>query len=163
MWLKEVVLAPKSITDLGKWQEGGRVPRTAFYLSKPKNRSYRLGSYRWRVVQFTALGSAFRLLVAYHAGKEQFRAVLAVEHERDMSVLAQYEFHGTHPGWHVLATCDEEIEGVPRGIMRGPWQQRLPTARGYHRLQKFTAVDDDHALEIAAKKFRLWKREWQLL
>jgi hypothetical protein len=39
---------------------------------------------------------------------------LAIEDDRDMTVLASYEFHGTHPGWHLLATCDE-IATVPSG------------------------------------------------
>lgn len=138
------------------------MPRAAFPLSRPRNRSYRLGAFRWRIVCFEALEADFRLLIAYRADKEQYRAVLAQEHDRDMAVLAQYEFHGTHPGWHVLATC-KDIEDAPTGVMRHPWQRRFPGPRGYHRNVAFNISSDEHALAVAAKKFRLHLGEGQLL
>ena len=115
---------------------------------------YRLGAYRWRVIRFEAKEAAFRLLIAYRGDKEQYRAVLAIERERDMAVLAQYEFHGTHPGWHVLATCDD-VDDAPAGMMRHPWQRRLPRARTYHRRVDFRVSSDDKALALAAELFRL--------
>ena len=138
------------------------MPRTAFPLSRPRNRFYRLGTYRWRVVRFTALDAAFRLLIAYHSDKEQYRAVLAIEHERDMTVLAQYQFHGTHPGWHVLATC-EDVETAPSGVMRYPGQRRLPPARQFHRRVEFGIASDDHAVTKAAEFFRLHRVKEQLI
>lgn len=137
------------------------MPRTAFPLSKPRNRAYRLPSYRWRVVLFDALGLSFRLLIAYRTDKEQYRAVLAADYGRDMAVLAQYEFHGTHPGWHVLATCDE-IESAPTGMMRHPWQRRIPKARARSRRTVFRVTDDEHALTAAADFFRLHKKDGAL-
>lgn len=130
--------------------------RSAFPLSKPRNRAYRLPSFRWRVVCFDALGQSFRLLVAYNAGKEQYRAILAADYGRDMAVLAQYEFHGTHPGWHILASCDD-IKDAPVGMMRHPWQRRIPRARGRHNQTNFKIVNEDHALDRAASFFRLHK------
>tara|TARA_B100000315_G_C14445585_1_gene526650 strand:+ start:56 stop:511 length:456 start_codon:yes stop_codon:yes gene_type:complete len=149
------------VTDWGAWREGGKMPRTAFYLSKPRGRSYRLPSYRWRVVCFEALGKEFRLLIAYRTDKEQYRAVLAIDHGRDMAVLAQYEFHGTHPGWHVLATCDD-VESAPTGMMRHPWQRRIPKARGDHRKTAFRVANDDHALAVASDAFRLHRQKGNL-
>ena len=111
--------ADKTVSDWGKWQSGGM--GTAFPLSKRRQRFYRLGAaYRWRIVRFTAEGFTFRLLVAFNIAKEQYRAVLGLEHERDMSVLASYEFHGTHPGWHLHGSCGD-IEIIPQGSMRGEW------------------------------------------
>ena len=161
MKLKDIIRANKAVTDWGKWQEGGRMPRTAFPLSKPRNRAFRLPSYRWRIVQFNALGQSFRLLVAYRIDKEQYRAVLAADYGRDMAVLAQYEFHGTHPGWHVLATCDE-IDSAPIGMMRHPWQRRFPKARRRSNHTEFRVTDDDRALEVAADFFRLHRLEGAL-
>src|SRR3546814_13774424 len=63
--------------------------------------------------------------------------------------IAQYEFHGTHPGWHVHASCEDDVEGLPQGVMRHPGQRRLPSPRGYHRDMIFAAHDDDHALDLA--------------
>jgi hypothetical protein len=85
-----------------------------------------------------------------------------LEHDRDLSVLASFEYHGTHPGWHLLATCDD-IKSVPPGIMIGPWQRRLPKARAKHRSVDFRVRDDDTALDVAARFFRLHKAEENFL
>ena len=161
MRLKDVIRADKTVTSWGKWQEGAKLPRSAFPLSKSKNRTYRLPSYRWRVIEFEVGGQPFRLLVAYRVDKEQYRAVLAVDYGRDMSVLAQYEFHGPHPGWHVHASC-EHIEEAPRGTMRHPWQRRIPRARARCRRIEFGISNDNQALNKAAEFFRLHKREGEL-
>jgi hypothetical protein len=154
--------SPKTITDWGKW-ESGKMPRSAFPLSKAKNRAYRLGSaFRWRVVVFTALDAVCRLLIAYNPNKEEYRAVLGLEGEKDTAILACFEFHGTHPGWHVLPACGDANQ-VPRGMMRGPWQRRMPRARQFHRRQSYRASDDNAALTIAADFFNLHKKEGALL
>jgi len=139
------------------------MPRTAFQLSKPRNRTFRLGStFRWRVVRFEAVRLKFRLLIAFSFEKEQYRATLALARERDLSVLASYEFHGTHPGWHVLAACGD-VEGVPAGMMKGPWQTRFPKGRQFHRRVRFSIANEDAALTVAADFFQLNKAEGGLL
>lgn len=162
MNLREIIRANKEVTDWGRWQAGGRMPRNAFPLSRSKNRFYRLGSHRWRIVRFSALNSEFRVLIAYHLAKQQFQAVLALERDSEMSVLAQYEFHGTHPGWHVLASC-QDVNEVPAGVMRSPWQLRLPKARRFHRSVDFDITNDDRALNRAAVFFKLHRKEGRLV
>lgn len=71
------------------------------------------------------------------------------------------EFHGTHPGWHLLASCD--CDGTPPGVMRFPGQRRMPAARGIHRKKTFGIKNDAQALEKAAKFFRLHKSEDSLV
>jgi hypothetical protein len=100
-------------------------------------------------------------LIVYRIDKEQYRAILALEHERDMSVLAQYEFHGTHPGWHLLVSCD--IDDCVAGCMRHPAQRRMPENRSVHRNIKFDVKNDDQALAKAERLFRLQRQEGQLL
>jgi len=154
--------ANKSDVDWGKWQTGG-MPPAAFPLSKRRGRSYRLGSsYRWRVITFSALGAKYRLLIAFNLIKEQYRATLAYDQDRDMSVIASYEFHGTHPGWHLHSACGD-ISAIPLGTMRGPWQKRIPQPRTPHRRHVFGVSDEVIALEVAAKFFRLHKEEGALL
>jgi len=139
------------------------MPVSAFPLSRRRQRSFRLGTaYRRRLVRFDACGHRFRLLLAFSIAKEQYRATLALEDDRDLSVLASYEFHGTHPGWHLLATCDD-ITTVPPGVMIGPWQRRLPKARERHRSMNFQVKDDATALDVAARFFRLHRTEETLL
>ena len=136
---------------------------SVFPLSKRRQSSFRLGTaYRWRLVRFEACGYRFRLLLAFSLLKEQYRATLALEGDRDLTVLASYEFHGTHPGWHLLATCDD-IKDVRPGVMIGPWQRRFPRARVRHRSVEFGIKDDDTALNVAAKFFRLHKAKDLLL
>ena len=133
------------------------MPASAFPLSKRRGQAFRLGTaYRWRVVRFRACANQFRLLVAFSVLKEQYRATLALEGDGDMTVLASYEFHGTHPGWHVLATCEDSAT-VPQGVMIGPWQRRVPKARTRHRRVEFRVRDDDTALDAAARFFCLYK------
>jgi hypothetical protein len=139
------------------------MPASAFPLSRRRQGSFRLGTaYRWRLVRFEACGYRFRLLLAFSVAKEQYRATLALEDERDLSVLASYEFHGTHPGWHLLAACDD-ITTVPPGVMIGPWQRRLPKARAKHRSVDFRVKDDDTALDVAAGFFCLHRAEGRLI
>jgi len=158
--VRDIRSAGKSGVEWGKWEDG-KMPPSAFPLSKRRGYSFRLGSaYRWRIVRFDACGNKFRLLLAFNLTKQQYRATLALEVDRDMSVLASYEFHGTHPGWHLLATCDD-ISTVPQGIMIGPWQRRMPKARTRHRITDFRVKDDETALDIAAAFFRLHRTEDQ--
>jgi hypothetical protein len=160
--VRDIRSGDKTVVDWGKWEDG-KMPTSAFPLSRRRGQALRLGySYRWRVVRFEACGSAFRLLLAFNLPKEQYRATLALEGESDNSVVASYEFHGTHPGWHLLATCDD-IATVPPGVMIGPWQRRMPRARSRHRRIEFRVKDDDAALDIAARFFRLHKAEGVML
>ncbi len=139
------------------------MPASAFSLSRRRGRSFRVGlAWRWRVIRFDACGCQFRLLLAFCLAKEQYRATLALEEDRDLTVLLSYEFHGTHPGWHVLVSCDD-IANVPRGVMIGPWQRRLPRARSPHRRVGFGVTDDLTALDVGARFFRLHRAEGMLL
>ncbi len=161
MRLKDVILANKDITDQGKWQRT-KMTTGAFPLSRSKGRSYRLrAAYEWRVIRFQALGKDFRLLIAFNLEKEQYFAVLGLDDGRDTRVLASYEFHGTHPGWHVTAACGP-IEDIPSGIRVGPWQRRIPEARTKHRRITF-GVTKENAVEVAGKFFRLYRHSETLL
>jgi hypothetical protein len=152
MHLKEIIRAEKAVTDWGKWRSG-KMPRAAFPLSWSRQNFYRLGSYRWRVLRFDALGGSFRLLIALHEPKEQFLAFLGIEVGADTRFIASYEFHGTHRGWHAVMSCDQ-IENLPIGVKTGPWQIRLPQARRRHRRVVF-GVTENTATERAGKFFGL--------
>lgn len=159
---QQIRSADKVVTDWGKWETGG-MPPAAFPLSKRRGRAYRLGSsYKWRVIQFHALGETCRLLIVYNAAKEQYRATLAVERDRDMIVIASLEFHGTHPGWHLHGACGD-VNSHTLGSLRGPLQKRFPAARATHRSHDFKVTNDGVALDVAAKFFRLHKAEGELL
>ncbi len=161
MRLKDVIRADKDVTDWGRWQRT-KMTMGAFPLSRSKGRSYRLRTaYEWRIIRFKALDKDFRLLVAFNLEKEQYFAVLGLDDGRDTKVLASYEFHGTHPGWHVTAACGP-IEDIPSGIKVGPWQRRIPEARTKHRRITF-GVTKENAVTKAASFFRLHRHPGALL
>lgn len=156
MRLRHIIPADKDVWDWGKATGGMRMPNSAFPVSRARGNFYRLGnSYTWQVVRFRALGQEFRLLIAFHLAKEQYRATLAVEAEKDLRIVASYEFHGTHPGWHVHAACGP-LDQVPPGLRRGPWQRTLPKARQPHRRLVY-GVTEKNALARAAKFYNLYK------
>lgn len=152
----------KVILDWGRWDDG-RMSAAVFPLSRRRGHSFRLGlAWRWRLVRFTADDTDYRLLLAFSLAKEQYRATLARESGQDLIVLASLEYHGTHPGWHVLAACGELAE-VPAGVMIGPWQRRVPRARTRHRQVAFGIRDDHTALDAACRFFGLHRAEGSLL
>jgi hypothetical protein len=159
---QDIRSADKVVSDWGKWQVGG-MPPAAFPLSKRRGRSLRVGSsYKWRVILFSASGETCRLLIVYNADKEQYRATLAVDRDRDMIVVASLEFHGTHPGWHLHGACGD-IEKHPLGSMRGPLQRRFPRPRTTHRRHDFKVTSEGAALDVAARFFRLHKTDGGLI
>jgi hypothetical protein len=159
MLLKDVIRADKVVTDWGEWASG-KMPRTAFPLSRSRQNFYRLGSYRWRIIQFEALGETFRVLVCLHEDKEQYRAFLGMDCGQDTKLISTYEFHGTHPGWHSLMT-HKPLDQVPGGIRKGPWQSRVPSARNWHRRRAF-GVAEQTAADIACEFFGLPVEKKQL-
>jgi hypothetical protein len=152
MRLKALIRAPKHSVDVGTWSLG-KMPASAFPLSR-SGKSMRLGgSWEWRIVKFQSDGGRYRLLIAINLAKEQYHATLGCEYAKDMKVLATYEFHGTHPGWHVHSACGD-ISNVPIGRYTGEWKTRIPRGRGLHRRQDFN-VTRENALSIACAFFGL--------
>jgi hypothetical protein len=140
------------VTGWGRW-ESGTMSRAAFPLSRSRGNFYRLGKYKWRLVRFEALGATFRLLIAFNDRLEQYKAMLGMDIGADTKYLASYEFHGTHPGWHAIVSCDP-VAQLPDGIKTGPWQTRIPRARQWHRRQEF-GVTEANAVRIACEFFGL--------
>ena len=151
MKLKSIIGHKKAIVDWGAWK-GGKMPRSAFPLSK-SGKSLMFRNYEWRIVKFTISDTSYRVLVAFNYAKEQYYAVLGQEIGTDSRILASYEFHGIHPGWHVHGMCDE-VEDVPLGRFAGSWKRRVPSGRGYHRSNVFN-VTKTNALNKAVEFYRL--------
>ena len=64
-------------------------------------------------------------------GRENFKAILAVEGEAEWRVLARLEFHGSHPGLHIHDWCGIETPPIGGRSIDAPY--RRPPARTYHR------------------------------
>lgn len=163
MRLKDIVRAEKSVSEWGKWQQV-KMPPSAFPLSRRRSGSYRLsGKFTWRVVIFSADGKDFRLLVAFRKDLSQYEAILGLVEGNDTKVLASYEFHGSHVGWHIHANCDS-IDRISPGIKKSGREIRLPRPRTHHRRKSFD-IDEDNALDVAAVVFGLptERKQWKLI
>jgi hypothetical protein len=69
------------------------------------------------MTKHTAMGARFRLLTAFDPSHEDFRAWLSYPRDGDHAIIAQLEFHGTHPPGYPAA----------RGGIAEP-SSRLPNA-----------------------------------
>ena len=149
----DVIRAPKSQIDTGKWQ-AGHIPPSAFPLSKAKRKNYRYGAaYRWRVISFQALECRCRVLVLYNEGKGIFRASLGIEINGDMRVLCMHEFHADEPGWHchahLVEAADVDVGVFRTGMNKWPGNARLPVN------QQFAILDEDQAYKRALRFYNI--------
>lgn len=95
------------------------MPRSHFPLSKSKG--YALGkSWDWCIYRLHSGPGTFRLLVAFHTGKEEYRAWLALEAGSDAALLARLEYHATLHGWH-LHIRTGELTDVALGVVKDSW------------------------------------------
>jgi hypothetical protein len=155
MHLKQLIRAPKAIIDQGSWQDGKKMPKTAFPLSKNRGFSIR-ARYRWRIIKFSCLRSEFRILIFYRSDIEEYAAYLGQLTEGEMTVLCRYEYHGSHPGWHAHTTC-EDVRALDSG---------RTSQSGLKRLKKKSDLfnmDESKALYIAYKSFGLLNTDEGLL
>lgn len=155
MTLRKFVKAVKVVTDAGLWSDK-RMPRigSTFPLSKARSLRVGTGGWRWRVLQVSDTShQSFRLLLLYQARKQDYCAILARPVGRDMLVLGRLEYHASHPGWHVHATCRSPLT-CHSGRLRHDDMKRLAGSSGPNARMPFPLTDDD-ALEIARRFFRL--------
>ena len=154
MRLQSIVRARKTDVMYDGWQSG-RMNKSLFPLGKSGRHSLRLsGGYEWRLVRFAALGCDFRLLIAVNFAKQEYYAHLGRACQGDTQMLASYEFHGTHPGWHVHAGCGD-TGLIPIGRYKGPWKHRIPAANSYCRSTEWGIENKLDAVAKAAAVFGL--------
>ena len=150
MNVANLIRGEKTALNLGAWG-AGHLPRSAFPLSKVKEKQYRYGpAYKWRLIQFQCHRYKCRLLIILNRQKELFRLRFGVENDGNMVVLLDREFHGTKPGWNCHFTLDKVVS-VVSGAVRGPGKRRWP--RGCDPEAKFT-VTEANALTVAAQMFQ---------
>lgn len=147
----------KTVAVAGTWKvetgKAGKMNKSAFPLSKRS--SVRLGrGWHWRVDTLTGGGETFRLLTAFQPDKEEYRAILGLVGPGELlTIIGELEYHGTHPGWHCHAVCEDVTSIVPgcvhheaRGCVR------LPGGDRHHRDMEFD-VTESNALGKAFEFF----------
>lgn len=153
MRVKAVIAAEKQIVDAGAWKDG-KMPNTAFPLSKSSlNVSVK---FRWRCIHFTAAGGTYRLLVFYRLDLEKCCMYLGRHDAKNMTVIARFEWHGTHEGWHFHVPKDCDDTGLVAG-RTGGCDKRLPQCFERHRRNTFGVTSDEGAYMLALNTFRLAK------
>lgn len=141
----------KQIMNAGRWASGKKMPRDSFPL-RP-SQAYRLpGTWTWRVISFSVRGDEYRVLLAYKADKQEFRAMLGRLTDREMTVLCRVEHHGSHPGWHVHYQPQKiKQSGVVIGIDIKKRACGLNSRFGTDVVSGF----DDWAISVGYKLFKL--------
>lgn len=153
--LRDILKSEKLDVVVGPWSD-----------EKLKNRDFplRRTSYpltrrwRWQVITFRARGRKFRILAAYHMLVPEYRAVLAEDVGNDSRIIANWEFHQSHPGWHVHSCCSD-IDEITAGITRPLGVKRLPAAKNSHRrgliINPGFVIDDSMATAIACRRYKI--------
>jgi hypothetical protein len=157
MRARAAIRAQKRIVEAGEWKlvtsHGGRMARSAFPISSGDPTM--LGrNWRWRVDRVASDAVTFRLLTAYDSRTEEFLAWLAADLGRHSLLIARYEFHGTHPGWHCHAPCDD-IELGDLGALRTRGCLRIPPGKARHRDCDFSVTSPERAVARAFSFYRV--------
>jgi hypothetical protein len=152
---KDLLRLPKVVTKAGEWKVitgRSQMPSSAFPLSK--SYAVKLGrNWHWRVDAVQACEVDYRVLTAFNLEIEEYRAWLSMAFGDAYVIVAQLEFHGTHPGWHShIACCDIDDVEPGRGHPRAA--RRFPNGNNRHRRQAFD-VTESSALSAAFNFFRV--------
>jgi hypothetical protein len=164
MNLRSLIRAEKSSIKSGDWKQG-EIPRAQWPSRRAKAKFYKWGPlYQWRIVTFSALDYECRVLILLNENKNIFRATLGVTSQGDTTVLCDYEFHASEPGWHCHARC-EEAAAIDAGTNRFG-SMRLPKAGNRHRRTDFKFGRNDlsplSAFNCAINFFGIDKRGGEL-
>lgn len=155
MKLRDVIQAEKTEINIGDWKSG-KIPYADFPMPRARSKHYKFGpDFKWCVIRFSALGRNFRVRVLLREGREIFRAALLDCSGAESRVLCEYEYHGTEPGWHCHAHCDQ-IVGAAASFARFG-SIRLPSARNNHRRRAF-GVTMANAKQRAMKFYKIEER-----
>lgn len=135
MNLRALIGAPKHSVKAGEWKRG-EIPRPQWPSRRAKSKAYKYGPlYSWRVVSFQALGVECRIRILLNLDKQIFRATFGVTEAGETTVLCDYEFHASEPGWHCHARCGDAAQ-IDSGTNRFG-SKRLPGAGDKHRRMEF--------------------------
>jgi hypothetical protein len=165
MKVRPAILKPKYVTEKGEWKlvtGTSKMPRSAFTVGANYPVTFSR-NWHWRVDQLACDdGEKYRLLTAYNAHIEEFRAWLAIAFEKGAVLLARYEYHGTHPGWHCHGPCGD-LEQGDAGALSTRDVLRVPEGKGFHRDQDFDITSVSRALARSHSFFRVKALEGDLL
>lgn len=134
------------LTDTG-WRHDDLPPRLSGIY--PKTRPIRAG-WEWRSVLTS--GSAYKhiFLTQINEDRDNWLAWLVAISPAGGSIICRYEYHGSHPGFHLHAHC--ERGGIETGPATINGLLRIPGASSAGMV---TTIRRDSFWERAREKFRI--------
>lgn len=152
-WMSEAEIATrhdKVLKIIGPWQTG-TVPKARFPLTRKKLSLGR--GWKWRVVNFAALGERFVVLVAISAERESYRTTLAMRSGKTLKVICHHELHTSHRNWHCHLVRGDVHDTFP-GVLRD--RNRMSAWPSFSKRECTVefGVTEDSALSMAAERYR---------
>lgn len=121
MRVRHLVAEPKTISSDTGWRLDDMAPRFSGLYAKTK--PIRAG-WQWRSALALSAQKEYIFLVQGHEEKDNWGAWLVLKTEGGCSLVARFEYHGSHPGFHVHADCErggiEEGTGSINDLVRIP-------------------------------------------
>jgi len=145
--VRHAVMERKSILSDSGWRHDD-LPHRASGIY-PKARPIRAG-WEWRSVVTGGSVCEHIFLCQINEGKDNWKAWLIAMLPDGASVLARYEYHGDHPGFHLHAHC--ERGGIETGPTSINGLVRIPRAPSGGTV---TTIRRDAFWERARRKFRI--------
>ena len=121
MRVRHLVAEPKTISSDTTWRFDDMAPRYSGLYTKTK--PIRAG-WQWRSVVALSEHKEYIFLVQGHEEKDNWAAWLVLKTDGGCSLVTRFEYHGSHPGFHVHAHCErggiEEGTGSINDLVRIP-------------------------------------------
>lgn len=116
------------IEDSGNWSKSDLPPRWCSIY--PRSKPTRAG-WQWRSVRAKAGEKEYLAVARCNPMRDNWQALLILESRSGPSVIARYEYHGSHPGKHVHSDCNRS--GLEIGASSMDNLARFPNASSFHR------------------------------
>lgn len=121
MRVRHLVAEPKTIASDTRWRMDDMAPRFSGLYTKTK--PIRAG-WQWRSVVAVSEQKEYIFLVQGHEDKDNWGAWLVLRTDSGYSLVTRFEYHGSHPGFHIHAHCDrggiEDGTGSINDLVRIP-------------------------------------------
>jgi hypothetical protein len=149
MRVRHIVSSEKIIITETRWSTKDMPPKHApIYL---RTKPVRAG-WQWKSAKMKRETSPEYILVAEcNPKRNNWKAMLIVETDAGPSVVARFEYHGSHPGLHAHAHC--ERGGIEIGASSIDDLPRIPKAGRLHR--RTNAWTESTFSEAAKRFFRI--------
>lgn len=158
MRVRHIIRLKKELLTDTDWNTTDLQPRHAPIF--PKTTPIRAG-WKWRSARASCQGQDYILYAKCNPRRDNWQAVLILTADEGASVVARFEYHGSHPGLHAHAHCNRSgIDIGPRGLDD---LVRTPPAgsNSYHRRKN--AWTENGFWEAAKRFFRIEEQKGPLL